>query len=114
MEKIYANSEEKYLKGVVLYAIQATGGNTVGLFYDAEGTKQAYESDYDWKDLFMKGLIRVVTVSNGTICNPIGINDPNQIVTTISLDISGLVGGARFFADEENESSDEGHHGGVK
>jgi len=66
MEKIYANSEEKYLKAVVLYAIDSD--DDTFLCYDAEGTQPAYNTDYDWKDLFLKGLIRVNY--NGVFVNP--------------------------------------------
>ena len=105
MIKYYANSEEKYLKVIVLYAIQAVGGDTYGLFYDAEGTQQAHNSDYDWAGLFLKGLIRVNT-GDSFLYNPYKLSAASEPFL-LFLD-SGSSFSANFFPDEENGSSGGG------
>lgn len=89
MEKIYANSEEKWLKAVVLYAIEED--NVASLFYDAEGTKPAFQEDLDWQDLFLKGLIRVCTnVQYGEVINPyMYVAKPESSPAYFAIDVEG-------------------------
>ena len=93
----------------MLYAIRATGGESVGLFYDAEGTQQAHKSDYDWKDLFLKGLIRVCTIRPNNLCNPyqLFLSDKEPPMLLFNIYPEGSVA-ANFFPDEENGSAPGG------
>lgn len=114
MEKIYSNSEEKYLKAVLLYAVRAVGGDTFGLFYDAEGAQPAHNSDYDWKDLFIKGLIKVAALLHGEYItyNPMCIIMPGgPLAATISLGFGGDYV-AEFFADEVDQNTPDPGDGG--
>jgi len=107
MTKYYADSEEKYLKSVVLYGIQATGGVTTGLFYDAEGTQQAYDDDYDWEELFLKGLIRVNLDAYNMITNPMAFIKGDERFKAPRLtvfDRALAVVTANFFEKDSNDS----------
>lgn len=59
MIKYYADSEEKYLKSVLLYAItnEVDGESITQAYYDPDGNKPVYNDDMPWEDMFIKGLI---------------------------------------------------------
>lgn len=100
MTKYYADSEEKYLKGILLYAIEPTGGESIGLFYDAEGAQQAYDDDYDWEDLFLKGLIRVRLPGN-RLANPAAFLNTSPK----ALGMFDLTSPIEFFQKDSDNSS---------
>ena len=108
----YANSEDKLLRGVLLYAIPAVGGDSIGLFYDSEGTEQVYNTDCDWVDLYIKGLIKIYTsdLIEDQIINPmsIGISKSDAMATSLFLGGSYY---AKFFVKESSDQEDDGPGG---
>ena len=83
MNKIFANSEEKFLKRIEVFA---TGDNTV-LTFDKEGqNKIPFEGLIE---LLVKNLI-VVNVEN-TYQVPVGFKVNNNVVEVYCLDVSTAV-----------------------
>lgn len=91
MNKIYADSEEKYVKSVVLYA-DADDGN---LFYD-EGKKEGVSRE-DLINLFLKGL---VISFESEMLKPIALKDNTTDAMVTALHESGSVTALSFYSAE--------------
>lgn len=104
MIKYYADSEEKYLKGILVYPVEDETDNQLYMFYDPEGEKPVYAKDA--LNLFNKGLMVLYAPGGGVYERPLTatIDDEHQVYGFAFPDYSVL---SRFPSSNEPEDENQ-------